>query len=240
MQLKEVWKTLKTKGTGIKIALLDSGVQATHPQLRSKIKALKTFVPGELACIDDIGHGTHCAGILVGDKYRFPNPAYSSIHVGVAPDAELIVGKVINRNGRGEIASLCSAIEWAVEQQADVISLSIGSKNSNTKLLMAINNAINKGVVIVSSAANYGASESYPIGYPARYGNVICVGSHTKNGNPSAFTSIGREVDFSAPGENIWSTWNDGTFKSMSGTSFAAPFVSGIAALVLAVDKKQT
>lgn len=104
-------------------------------------------------------------------------------------------------------------------------------------LFHAIQTAISKGAIVVCAASNVGRRHKYNIGYPARFGNVLCIGSHTLNGQPSEFTSIGREVDFLAPGENIWSTAPNNAFVPMSGTSMATPFVSGLAALVLAYDR---
>ena len=128
-------------------------------------------------------------------------------------------------------------IQWAVANGAHVISLSLGSENITNDLFKQINLAIASGVIIVCAAANVGRRNKYNIGYPARLGNTICVGSHSSYGQPSKFSSSGREVDFLAPGENIWSTAPSSQFALMSGTSMAVPFVSGLVALILSYDQ---
>jgi hypothetical protein len=94
---------------------------------------------------------------------------------------------------------LVEGIKWAVEQKVDVLSLSLGSEKSSNRLFKALQFALNRGMIVVSAASNYGQNTSYSIGFPVRYGHIICTGAHN-----SAFSSIGREVDFLAPGEDIF------------------------------------
>jgi len=120
-----------------------------------------------------------------------------------------------------------------VTEGADVISMSLGGGASTLRLYEAIHNALYEGVGVICAAGNDGSLFQNSIGYPGKYGSVLCVGSHDENGNASGFSSRGGEVDFLAPGDRIWSTYKNGGYAELSGTSMATPFVAGLAALIL-------
>ena len=209
------------------IAVLDSGLDGAHSALlkriRDEVLDVVSFVDGEHAWQDFSGHGTHCAGIIAI----------------LVPRARLLIGKVIGKSESGEPKALVDGIEWATARGARVLSLSLHFTRYHAGVAEAVNKAISQGVIVVCSAANSGTSLPQSIGYPAALGNVICVGSHASNGARSAFSSVGREIDFLAPGERILSyapLWVDGGvrgYRYKSGTSMATPFVAALSAIIL-------
>lgn len=225
--LPDVWKL--TQGEGAKVAILDTGVDTDHPDLADAIIDTKDFTGDGIE--DENGHGTHCAGI-VGARLNGVG------FVGVAPKAQLLTGKVLGNNGRGAYSWITEAIYWATESKANVISMSLGGSGSDPELYKAIQYALFHGVFVICAAGNEGMLFTNSIGYPGRYGGVITVASHDYNGNPSGFSSRGGEVDVMAPGSNIWSTYKNGGYAELSGTSMATPFVAGLAALIAAKHNK--
>ena len=206
----------------IKVCILDTGVDVLHPGLKRHIKGVKSFVPGELASVDKRRHGTHCAGLLAH----------------VAPKAELYIGKVLPCKGKGSSKALAEGICWATKTiSCDVISISSGGDHSSF-LEEEVHAAIADNKIIVAAACNDGQMHSHSIGYPARYGHVICVGSHDRKGHPSHFSSVGRELDLLAPGEKVRSTVPGGGYESLNGTSMATPLIAGVVALVLGYDRR--
>ncbi len=177
-----IWRQLD-RGGGCRVALLDTGVDVTHKALRNKIVACESFVTAEPhAWIDPNGHGTACADIIAG------------CGGGLAPDCSLFVGKVISEDGKGSVDSVVSGIEWAMKHDCKVISLSVGTDVPAPHLVDAIAKAQQRGVHVVCAAANAGSSRRSNIAYPARLGQVLCVGSSDDSGNASAFSSSGRST----------------------------------------------
>ncbi len=214
-----------TKGSGIKVAILDTGVVLNHPDLVGTIGDYENFVDGET--IDDLnGHGTHVCGIVAARKD-------GAGVVGVAPECSLLVGKVLDGAGEGPDTGVASGIDWAVAHGANVISMSFGTSESSTTIQAAIQRATAAGVVCVAAAGNYGPSLD-TITYPAMYGECISVGATGQDRRVADYSSRGPKVDIVAPGSNITSTYLSDGYAKMSGTSMAAPFVSGVIALYLA------
>lgn len=223
LRLPAVWA--RTKGAGVRVAILDTGIDSDHPDLAGAIDATRDFT-GE--GIEDLnGHGTHAAGILAARRNALG-------FVGVAPECRLLVGKVLRRDGGGTLDAVADGIDWAVEQGAHIVSMSLGAPVGSSRLYEAVHAALARGLILVCAAGNAGALGRRTIGYPARYGSVLTIAAHDRNGHPSGFSSRGAEIDFMAPGEEIWSTWKGGGFAKLSGTSMATPFAAGVAALVLA------
>lgn len=217
----EVWRI--TQGEGVKVAILDTGVDTDHPDLKDAIVDMADFTGDGIE--DYNGHGTHCAGI-VGARLNGIG------FVGVAPKSELMIGKVLNNKGRGANAWITEGVYWAVENGAHILSLSLGGGESDPDLYDAIQYALFNGVFIFCAAGNDGSLATNSIGYPARLGGVLTIASHDRNGNPSGFSSRGGEIDVMAPGSDIWSTYKNGGYRKLSGTSMATPFVAGLAALI--------
>lgn len=205
-------------GRGIRVAILDTGV-ADHPDLPKPIAA-KDFT-GKGNVNDGNGHGTHCAGSAIGRN-----------GIGAAPEADLIVGKVLSDSGSGSTSGINAGIRWAADEGAHIISMSLGGPGpADQDDLDAIRYAVSKGCIIFAAAGNAGYNGSNTIGYPGRYEEVICVGSYRKDGNISNFSSGGREIDIANPGEAIVSCSHRGGYTTMSGTSMATPNAAGRAAL---------
>ena len=159
------------KGTGIKVAVLDTGIDTSHPDLR--VVGGATFVSGTSSYNDDNGHGTHCAGIIAALDNNIGV-------VGVAPEASLYAVKVLDKTGSGSISNIISGIEWCITNRIQVISMSIGSSSSSSALKAECDKAYNAGIVLVAAAGNNGP-RSNTVGYPARYSSVISVAATNSN-----------------------------------------------------------
>ncbi len=227
LRLPLAWR--ETRGEGIKVAILDTGIDPDHPDLDGAVVAARDFT-GE-GIEDRNGHGTHCAGILAARANELG-------FIGAAPNCELIVAKVLDERGVGSLRQVAAGIDWAVAKGADILSLSLAAERDDRELYRAVHAALAAGRMVICAAGNNGALFANTIGYPGRYGSVITVAAHDALGHPSGFSSRGPQIDFMAPGQEIWSTWKDGGYAQLSGTSMAAPFVAGIAALVLAAHRK--
>ena len=220
--IPDVW--METMGEGVKVAVLDTGIDTDHPDLQDAIADSRDFTGDGIE--DANGHGTHCAGIIGA---RLNEVGF----VGVAPECQLLIGKVLNNGGQGSYDWISQGIDWAVEKKAHIISMSLGGPKSADTLYKAIHSALTAGVYVMCAAGNEGSLFQNSIGYPGRYGGVITVASHDENGNRSGFSSRGGEIDVMAPGSKIWSTYKDGGYAELSGTSMATPFVAGLAALIV-------
>ncbi len=227
LKLPLVWRL--TQGEDVRVAVLDTGIDRNHPDLAEAIEEVRDFT-GE-GIEDGNGHGTHVAGIIAARRN-------GEGFAGVAPRCRLLVAKVLRNQGGGIHRWIADAIDWAVEQKADIISMSLGSSQDSPELFAAVHRALAAGRILVCAAGNDGSLFTNAIGYPGRYGSVITVAAHDRNGNPAGFSSRGGEIDVMAPGERIWSTWKDGGYAELSGTSMATPFVAGLAALILAKHRK--
>eukprot|EP01130_Rhizamoeba_saxonica_P002155 TRINITY_DN1196_c0_g1_i1.p1 TRINITY_DN1196_c0_g1~~TRINITY_DN1196_c0_g1_i1.p1 ORF type:complete len:664 (+),score=98.36 TRINITY_DN1196_c0_g1_i1:72-2063(+) len=222
-------------GKGVKVAVLDSGFNAIHQReedrfSRMDIKKYCSFVPKEYAQMDYCGHGTHCTGLIADSK------------VGIARKVEIYVGKVLSDQNEIEEEWLAEGIRWATNENVDIISISVGIETCHHHLLFqAINRAILNGIIVISSSCNYGRINQRNILFPGKLGNVICIGGHDHFAQPLPLSSVGREVDFLALGEDLWSLGGIGdyTYVKDRGTSQAAPQVAGLVALILGYDRKK-
>ena len=243
----------------IRIAILDTGAYQEHDALLGRVSRERNFVPrsaqadaSEDLSIDVNGHGTFCTAIAVGGTYSaVPDDGGAHeecFHNGVAPFAKAVVGKILDKERRGETEWLVRGLRWACDidrvdrrrpVNADIICITVGTAKHQPELRDVILRALSQGKIIVCSASNIG-DESYCLQYPARYGDVICVGSHSENGQATGFTPGGREVDFLGPGDKVWSACSSGNDKvtTMRGMGVSAAFVAGVCALVLAYAEK--
>ena len=224
-----------TQGAGVKVAVLDTGIDQNHPDLSSKIVAQKNF--STASTVDDIyGHGTHVSGIIAASTDNAVGVA------GVCPGCQLMNGKVLRDDGAGAVSWAVNGIIWAADNGAKVINMSIGFNVSSKTMENAVNYAWSKGVVLVASAGNDGNQAKE---YPSAYTNVIAVAATDNKDKKASFSTYGAKwVDITAPGVNVFSTFPNHPFTIQSlygrslnydfgsGTSMSSPMVAGTAALV--------
>lgn len=222
IQAPQAWDTQRSD-SNIKIAIVDTGVQGTHPDLSSKVIHGHDYVSDDAISNDGNGHGTHCAGIAAAITNNKKGIA------GVAPQASIYAVRVLDNQGSGTLDAVAQGIREAADSGAQVISLSLGAPDGGTALQEAVQYAWDKGAVIVAAAGNDG--DSTP-NYPAYYDKVISVASTDQYDQKSYFSTYGKWVDVAAPGSNIYSTYKGSTYRTLSGTSMATPHVAGLAALL--------
>lgn len=247
-------------GNGIKVAVLDTGVNINHSDLTGSAEQCKDFTNRRTAlvdgsCTDKNGHGTHVAGTVLAH-----GGTGQGIY-GVAPEADLWAYKVLNDQGSGYSDDIAGAIQHAADQAVStnskvVISMSLGSSSKSTLIADAVDYAYGKGVLVVAAAGNSGPNAD-TIGYPGALVNAVAVAAlenvqengtyrvadFSSRGNPATdgdFVIQERDVEVSAPGRAIESTWFDGTYNTISGTSMATPHVSGLAAKIWAANPSMT
>jgi major intracellular serine protease len=226
--IPSIWS--ETQGEGVKVAVLDTGIDTDHRDLTNALIDSQDFTGKGIE--DQNGHGTHCAGIIA---------AYSDHKglIGIAPKAKLLIGKVLDQDGKGELENIVQGINWAVEKKANIISISFGGNYSSNELHKAIHHALAEGVFVICAAGNQGSLYQSNISYPARYGGVITIAAHDQNGHPLGSSSRGGELDFIAPGDEVFSTYKDGGYAKLTGTSMAASWVAGLAALIKSKHNKK-
>lgn len=231
-------------GAGVKVAILDTG-SVSHPDFTradgSKVivdcvdfsSPKANLIQG--ACRDGAGHGTHVTGIVAAAGGSDGKGIY-----GVAPGASVMSYKVLNDRGSGYADDIARAITWAADHGANIITMSLGSTTPQALELDAIRYAVGKGVLVVASGGNSGPNGD-TLSYPAAYAEVVATASLNPTEIVSAFSSRGltdgndasivnREVEVAAPGRNVISTYKNGAYAIMSGTSMAAPHIAGLAA----------
>jgi subtilisin len=216
-------------GTGVKVAVLDTGIDYTHPDLDANIVGGWDFVNNDNDPRDDHGHGTHIAGTIGAEDNDVGV-------VGVAPEVQLYAVKVLNSSGSGSWSKIISGLQWCVENGIQVTNNSYGSTSNPGSIVRdAFDNASAAGVVIVASAGNSGKKSGTGdnVNYPARFDSVIAVAATNNNNTRAAWSSTGPTVELAAPGVSIRSTLPGGGYGGKSGTSMACPHVVGVAALVI-------
>ncbi|HTR98020.1 MAG TPA: S8 family serine peptidase [Candidatus Acidoferrales bacterium] len=219
-----------SSGWGVRVAILDTGIDPAHPLFAGRIADAWDFIddqPGATDVAEGVdtngdgvvdeawGHGTHVAGIVTL----------------TAPGARLLVGRVLDSDGQGDVLTVAAGIHWAVDSGARVINLSLGSYSDSPAISSALQEAAVHGVVVVAAAGNMGAEQ--PVEYPAAYATPEAVAASDVSADPAPWTSYGTFVDISAPGIAIRSAYPGGQYRLWSGTSMSTPFVAGTAALLL-------
>ena len=223
-------------GEGIKIAIIDTGCDVEHPNLKDRIINVRNFTTDDKGAInnvtDYVGHGTHVAGIIgasdIGEKGI----------IGVAPKCDLMILKALTRSG-GKNSWVIEAIKYAVRHNVDIINMSLGSEQPSPEMYEAIKRAIDKGICVVVASGNNGdnISNTNELNYPASYNECISVGSVKYSKSNSRFSASNNEVDLVAFGEGynsrgILSCYPNGLYQELKGTSMATPFISGALALL--------
>ncbi|WP_436344148.1 S8 family serine peptidase [Natronorubrum sp. FCH18a] len=252
-----VWESYDTRGDGVRVAVLDTGIDADHPalDLYTEDPSDPTY-PGGWAEFDATGervegstpydsgtHGTHVSGTVAGN-------AASGTQIGVAPDAELLHGLVLNGTS-GSFAQIVAGMEWALEEDAHVISMSLGTSGTHGQLIGPVRNAVDSGAIVVAAIGNDGEETSNT---PGNVYEAISAGAVHANGNAASFSG-GETIDRSewthapetwpssyvvpsvvAHGVAVFSAVPGGGYRAMPGTSMATPHVSGTVALMLSAE----
>lgn len=228
MGAPEAWKI--TKGKGVKVAVLDTGIDTTHPDLLPNLKGGINFTTYNINDFQDRqGHGSHCAGVIAGCDNNVGV-------VGIAPQASIYAVKVLGDNGSGSLSAITKAIDWCIKAGMDVISMSLGGSSTPPESFhQAFKRAYEAGIAIVVASGN----ENTKVSYPAAYPETIAVGAIDYFKQKANFSNFGPELDIVAPGVSIYSTVPVGQYGKMSGTSMATPMVAGAIALYIAHKKEQ-
>ncbi len=214
------------RGTGIKVAVIDTGIDYTHADLNDNYRGGYDFVFDDEDPFDDSvdSHGTYVAGIIAAEDDGVGV-------VGVAPDVDLYALKVLDGAGFGLVEWIVAALDWAVENEIHVVNLSIEGPHRQA-LQDACDTAYNAGVLLVASGGN-SLVEGGAVTYPAAYDSVIAVTATDIVNRPGYFSPMGDSLELAAPGVNVLSTIAGGGYDAISGTSIAAPHVTGAIALWL-------
>ncbi len=225
-------------GRGVKVAVLDTGVDTDHPDLAGCIEETMSFVLGE-SVEDGNGHGTHCIGTVAGPAKPHQGPRY-----GVACDARILAGKVLSNRGSGADGQILAGIAWAISRGARVISMSLGAPVRPGELFpqtyeILARRALERGTVIVAAAGNESNRPPViePVGRPANCPSILAVASLDRALTPSFFSNggingQGGEINLAAPGRDVRSAAPGGGYQNLSGTSMATPHVAGVLALL--------
>ncbi|MFC7441312.1 S8 family peptidase [Laceyella putida] len=217
-------------GKGVRVAVLDTGIDLKHPDLVANIKGGINIIDPTRYPQDDNGHGTHIAGVIGALNNHFGV-------VGIAPRVSLYAVKVLDASGSGTISNLVKGIEWAIANRMHILNISIsGGKIIPPALTLAIQAATNRNMLVVAAAGNAGnaAGMGDTVEIPARIQPVISVAALTRANRRASYSATGK-VDIAAPGSQILSTYSNGRYAVLSGTSMAAAHVTGVLAIYRAV-----
>lgn len=235
--------TSRFSGRGIRVAVLDTGLDLGHPDFANRIITSRSFITGELVQ-DGHGHGTHCIGTACGPRAPRQLPRY-----GIAFESQIFVGKVLSNQGSGEDGGILAGIDWAVNNRCAVVSMSLGARVSpgtppSPIYETAAQRALNAGTLIIAAAGNDSRKPDgtrfeppVPVSRPANSPSIMAVGALDANLRVAPFSNgginpNGGEVNIAGPGVAVRSSWpRPRLYNTISGTSMATPHVAGIAAL---------
>jgi len=240
-QAPEIWEKGE-KGKGIVIAICDTGIDISHPDLKNNIIDGRNFTPeGWRNDFNDRnGHGTHVAGTIAATSS-------GAGVVGVAPEAKLLICKVLDKNGSGNYYSIIEGIKYATNwtgkngEKVRIINMSLGGSYNDPKLERAILDAASKGIMVVVASGNEGDNnqETYEYAYPAAYNECITVAACDEEKKLAPFSNNHLQVDVTAAGVNVLSTYPVSKYAKLSGTSMATPHISGMLALLIKLGEKK-
>lgn len=226
IQIPAAWD-YGTGTTGVTVAILDSGVLASHPDLGGKVLAGYDFHNSDSDPSDDNGHGTAVAGLTA---------AASNNQIGMAGIAwanPVLPAKVLGADGSGSYSAISNAITWAADRGARVINLSLGGTSSSRTLQQAVDYAWSRNTVIIAAAGNNGNNTAF---YPAACNNVVAVSATNASDLRPSWSNFGSYVDISAPGENVLSLQGPSSYAYWNGTSFSSPITAGVVALMISAN----
>lgn len=226
--IPKYWR--QSRGEGVKIAVIDTGVDFNHEDIKNNIIIGKNFVDINADPMDVAGHGTHVSSTIAAEDNGCGI-------VGVANRAKIMPIKALGDDGSGNMSNLVNAIKYAADSGVDFITMSLGSSTPARDVESAIMYASSKGCVIFCAAGNSGPGVD--IMYPAKYDNTIAIGAIDKKLNRTSFTCSGDSLDFLAPGHEIIGCVPGNNYALMSGTSMSNPYAVGLAALLLAYNRQE-
>lgn len=243
VQAPSLWET-SSQGEGIVIAVIDTGVDTTHPDLQDRIIGGRNFTsdyqgnPEQFE--DNNGHGTHVSGTIAATLNQ-------EGVVGVAPKAKILSLKALTGQGAGQYEWIIKAIRYATEwcgpanERVRVISMSLGGPEDVPEMHEAIQDAVNQNISVVVAAGNEGDSleDTFEYAYPGAYNEVISVGAVTMDLELAPFSNTHTEIDLVAPGVEVISTYPAHQYAKLSGTSMAAPHIAGAIALLINLSEKE-
>jgi major intracellular serine protease len=229
LEANKIWDEAEG-GKGIVIAILDTGISKNHPFLKDSILDGKDFT-GKGDYEDGEGHGSHVAGIIKQ----------------VAPNVDLLIGKVLDDEGGASYQSVIDGINWATNyvgangERTRIINMSLGGSENSVKLEQAILNAVSKGILVVVASGNEGnhSDNEYEFGFPALYNECITVGAIDEKGKMAGFSNEHLQLDVVALGVDVKSTYKNEGYAVISGTSMATPHISSALALIIKIGEKQ-
>lgn len=233
LKIPDLWK--ETQGEDITIVIIDTGYPGTkgkpHPDLANNALILpsKSFVNGEDVYDTTQGHGTACAGVIAAENNEIG-------YVGYAPKAKVISVKALSNSGSGSLSAIENALEYAISLKPDIVSMSLGAAVGSTRMHRLVKKLDDMGIPVVVAAGNGGARQG--VLYPAKYEEVFAIGAYDSNGKVAKFSAVGPEVDFCFPGVNVTTTFLNGGYAKLNGTSFACPACAGVLALIMSKHKK--
>jgi major intracellular serine protease len=241
VEAPEIWKKGE-KGEGVVIAILDTGIDMTHPDLKDRIIGGRNFTTesDRNDITDRNGHGTHVAGTIGASED-------GSGVIGIAPKCKLLILKVLDASGSGSYDGIIEAIKYATDWKGEngervrVISMSLGGPEDNPRMHKMIKRAIDRNILVVCAAGNEGDGDekSMEYGFPGRYNEVIQVAASDENNKLAYFSNNNKEIDVIAPGVQVLSTFPKSTYAKLSGTSMATPHISGILALLINMGERK-
>jgi len=221
----------ETKGEGVTVGVIDSGIADDHPDLEGNIADAVDFTGSGDPC-DYNGHGTHVSGTIAADNQ-------GKGIVGVAPNAKILSLKALSSEGYGSMLWTMNALRYAIDKEVDVINMSLGGPHL-PRLHKLVKEATNKGITVVAASGNEGDGLIFTpeISFPGYYPESVQVGAIDFNGRLAYFSNTNENVDVLAPGVNILSTYPNGQYARLDGTSMATPHISGLIALYKSLGKE--
>jgi minor extracellular protease Epr len=221
----------ESTGTGVKIAILDSGV---GPIDDVKVYGGYNFVDDNEDTTDWYGHGTMVASIIAATHTNSKTGLK-----GVAPDAEIYAVKIIDDQGNMNLDRAIKGVQWAIDNDIQIISMSWCINDRNNALKQILDLAYSNGILLIAAAGNYGEIRT-GVGCPADYDTTIAVSAVKENKLRLEQACAGSQIELTGPGENVWVIWRDNKLYTNTGTSFAAAYITGTAALVWAKNPALT